>query len=205
MNIPNKLTLLRCILTPVFFALLIIPFHALHYAMALLVFIIAALTDYFDGKIARKRGLVTNLGKFLDPLADKALTTAAFIGFVHIIPSRSLPWALFIILVREFAVTSARLLAAKDGVVVAASFAGKLKTVMQMVSIIYMLVFKQAVLFSSVKTFLLSVNILGRNGRLWCSYFGLALIWISVIATVVSGIQYIWQLRHYFKEESTEK
>ncbi|MBQ7089358.1 MAG: CDP-diacylglycerol--glycerol-3-phosphate 3-phosphatidyltransferase [Clostridia bacterium] len=194
MNLPNKLTLVRCILTPIFMACLIIDFP-LHYGVALLVFVAASLTDYFDGKIARRRNLVTNLGKFLDPLADKALTTAAFIGFVHMLNSRSLPWALFIILAREFAVTSVRLLAAKDGVVVAASFAGKLKTVMQMVSIIYMLAFRQAVRFAAVRGFL------GDAGIRWGSHIGMAFIWISVIATVVSGIQYIWELRHYFKEE----
>ena len=194
MNVPNKLTLARCILTPIFLACVVIDFP-FHYAVALLVFIVASLTDYFDGRIARKRGLVTNLGKFLDPLADKALTTAAFIGFVHMFSSRSLPWALFIILIREFAVTSVRLLAAKDGVVVAASFAGKLKTVMQMVAIIYMLAFRQAVRISAVRAF-----IGGNTGVMWGSRIGMALIWICVLATVISGIQYIWNLRHYFKE-----
>ena len=194
MNLPNKLTLLRCILTPVFLACVIVEFP-FHYGAALLVFIIASLTDYFDGQIARKRKLITNLGKFLDPLADKALTTAAFIGFVHMFSSRSLPWALFIILAREFAVTSVRLLAAKDGVVVAASFSGKLKTVMQMVSIIYMLAFRQAVRINVVRDF-----IGGNTGVMWGSRIGLVLIWVSVIATVVSGIQYIWQFKHYFKE-----
>ena len=197
MNIPNKLTLIRCILTPIFLACLIINFP-LHYGVALIVFIVASLTDYFDGKIARKKGLVTNLGKFLDPLADKALTTAAFIGFVHLFNSTTLPWALFLILAREFAVTSVRLLAAKDGVVVAASFAGKMKTVMQMVAIIYMLTFRQAIRFAVVRRFI------GNAGVLWGSRLGMAFIWISVIATIVSGIQYIWQLRGYFKEEKAE-
>lgn len=195
MNLPNKLTLLRCILTPFFLACVVIDFP-FHYAVALLIFVVASLTDYFDGKIARKYNLITNLGKFMDPLADKALTTAAFIGFVQMIPSRSLPWALFIILIREFAVTSVRLLAAKDGVVVAASFSGKLKTVMQMVSIIYMLAFRQAIRIAAVR------SAIGTEGVLWGSRIGLAFIWISVIATVVSGIQYVWELRHYFKEEN---
>ena len=191
MNLPNKLTLARCVMTPVFLALLLFQFPY-HYAAALLVFIIASLTDLADGKIARSRGLVTNLGKFLDPLADKALTTAAFIGFLAVLPRRSLPWAVFLILAREFAVTSVRLLAAKDGVVVAASFAGKMKTVMQMVSIIYMLAFLQA------KNFPVLNEIPGFVK--WGGYFGMLLIWISVIATVVSGIQYVWELRKYFKE-----
>ncbi len=190
MNLPNKLTLVRCILTPLFLACVVIDFP-LHYGVALLVFIAASLTDYFDGQIARKRNLVTNLGKFLDPLADKALTTAAFIGFVHLFKSSTLPWALFLILAREFAVTSVRLLAAKDGVVVAASFAGKLKTVMQMVSIIYMLAVLQLVDILPYR--------MDRLGDVLIAV-GVVFIWVSVIATVVSGIQYVWALRHYFKE-----
>ena len=191
MNLPNKLTLARCIMTPVFLALMLIDFP-FHYAAALAVFIIASLTDYFDGKIARSQNLITNLGKFLDPLADKALTTAAYIGFIQVVYSRSIPWAVFLILAREFAVTSVRLMAAKDGVVVAASFAGKLKTVMQMVSIIYMLAFLQAMRIPFLHDFP------GLNQ--WGGYFGMLLIWIATVATVISGIQYVWQLRHYFKE-----
>jgi CDP-diacylglycerol--glycerol-3-phosphate 3-phosphatidyltransferase len=191
MNLPNKLTLVRCILTPVFLALMLIDFP-FHYAAALLVFAAASLTDYFDGKIARSQNLVTNLGKFLDPLADKALTTAAFLGFLAVLGGDHLCWALFLILAREFAVTSVRLLAAKDGVVVAASFAGKLKTVMQMVSIIYMLTLLQVLDIP----FLAVIPGLAK----WGGYFGMLCIWISVIATVVSGIQYVWELRKYFKE-----
>ncbi len=188
MNVPNKLSLLRCALTPVFMACMLIRFPY-HYAAALLVFILASLTDMWDGQIARKQGLVTNLGKFLDPLADKALTTAAFICFVEIINSRSMPWALMLILTREFMVTSVRLLAAKDGVVVAASFAGKLKTVMQMVSIIYMIALLQ------LDKIITNVAIIR-----WSYRVGMVFIWVATIATVVSGIQYVWALRHYFKE-----
>ena len=190
MNVPNKLSLLRCALTPVFMACMLFRFPY-HYAVALVVFIVASLTDLWDGRIARKTGQITNFGKFLDPLADKALTTAAFISFVEIIDSRTLPWALMLILVREFMVTSVRLLAAKDGVVVAASFAGKLKTVMQMVSIIYMIVLLQSISLFRIPAV-----------TIWGSRLGMVLIWISVVATVVSGIQYVWQLRHYFKENT---
>ena len=192
MNLPNKLSLLRCALTPVFMACMLIRFPY-HYAVALAVFIFASLTDMWDGRIARKQGLITNLGKFLDPLADKALTTAAFICFVEIISSRSMPWALMLILTREFMVTSVRLLAAKDGVVVAASFAGKLKTVMQMISIIYMIA-------------LLQLDKLITNTAVirWSYRAGMVMIWVTVLATVVSGIQYVWALRHYFKEETTD-
>ena len=189
MNLPNKLTVFRLILTPVFMGLMMFKFPY-HYAAALAVFILASLTDMWDGRIARKQGLITNLGKFLDPLADKALTTAAFICFASINHSRTMPWALMLMLTREFMVTSVRLLAAKDGVVVAASFAGKLKTVMQMVSIIYMIALMQ---FNQSVTHMPQVT-------LYLYRFGMILIWIATAATVISGIQYVWALRHYFKE-----
>ena len=191
MNLPNKLTLARCVMTPIFLALMVIDFPH-HYAAALLVFILASLTDWLDGKIARKNNLVTNLGKFLDPLADKALTTAAYIGLVQVISNRSMAWMLFLVLIREFAVTSVRLMAAKDGVVVAASLAGKLKTVLQMVSIIFSLAYLE------IKRFSFFVEIPGMKNT--CSLVALILLWIGVVATVVSGIQYVWNLRHYFKE-----
>jgi len=191
MNLPNKLTLARFIMTPVFLAMMVIDFPH-HYAAALLVFILASLTDWLDGKIAREKNLVTNMGKFLDPLADKALTTAAYIGLVQVVSNRSLSWMLFLVLVREFAVTSVRLMAAKDGVVVAASFAGKLKTVMQMVSIIF------ALTYLEVKRYSFICDI--PNLKVVCAWATLILLWIGVIATVVSGIQYVWQLRKYFKE-----
>lgn len=190
MNVPNKLSLLRCALAPVFMACMLFRFPY-HYAVALVVFIFASLTDLWDGRIARKTGQITNFGKFLDPLADKALTTAAFICFVEIIDSRTMPWVLMCMLTREFMVTSVRYLAAKDGVVVAASFAGKLKTVMQMVSIIYMVA-------------LLQINQMGLDPVLIRVSFriGMIMIWLTTLATVVSGIQYVWQLRHYFKENT---
>lgn len=190
MNLPNKLTIVRCALTFLFLAVLLIDFP-FHYAVALVIFIAASLTDYFDGKIARRDNLVTNLGKFLDPLADKTLTTAAFLGIMCEMGREPiLCWAVMLILTREFAVTSVRLLAAKDGVVVAASFAGKLKTVMQMVAIIYMLAaFQLCELLSGNWAACLILIIIG-----------IILIWISVIATLVSGFQYVWNLRHYFKE-----
>ena len=192
MNLPNKLTLFRCILTPIFLAVLLVPFP-FHYTAALLLFIVASLTDLFDGRIARSRGLVTNLGKFLDPLADKALTTAAYLGLMAVASVGrweiiSLCWALMLILAREFAVTSVRLLAAKDGVVIAASMAGKVKTVMQMVSIIYMLAAEQVLMLFPQGAWQFCLMLLGH-----------VMIWIAVIATVVSGIQYVWGCRQYFQ------
>lgn len=192
MSLPNKLTLARCILSPVFF-ILMLTFFPYNYLVALVVFVIASLTDCLDGRIARKKGLVTNLGKFLDPLADKMLTTAAFIGFTKVISGRQVALALFLILAREFMVTSVRLLAAKDGVVVAASFFGKLKTVMQMVTIIYILLLLQANqlrnIYTGISAWLPIGNLIGK-----------IFLWATVAVTLISGIQYVWNLRHYFKE-----
>ncbi len=189
MNLPNKLTVLRCVLTPIFLLAMLWEFP-FHYGVALVIFTVASLTDMWDGKIARSRNLVTNLGKFLDPLADKTLTTAAFLGFMTKLGAENLCWAVMLILTREFMVTSVRLLAAKDGVVVAASMAGKLKTVAQMVAIIYTLAAMQVVTLLPYESPL----------RLPLLYIGVALIWVSVILTVISGIQYVWNLRQYFKE-----
>ena len=138
MNLPNKLTILRVILVPIFIAFMTIN-TLWGNIVGLIVFIIASLTDMLDGKIARARNLVSDFGKFADPLADKMLTTAAFLVFMQkdIIGT----WPVFIILVREFAVSGIRLVAAADGTVIAASFWGKFKTVAQMVSIITGIVF----------------------------------------------------------------
>lgn len=190
MNLPNRLTVLRCIMTPVFLFAMLCEFPC-HYLVALVLFIAASLTDMIDGRIARSRNLITNLGKFLDPLADKMLTTAAFLGLMTISGADHLCWAVMIILAREFMVTSVRLLAAKDGVVVAASMAGKTKTVMQMVAIIYMLTLLQfGDWFYDALPMLCNVLLI----------VGYVFIWVSVIATVISGVEYVWQLRHYFKE-----
>ena len=134
MNLPNKLTVVRIVLAPLFLLLSLwqFPFHNL---VAGLVFGAAALTDMFDGKIARARGLITNLGKFLDPLADKMLTTAALLSFMA--TGHLDVWALMVVLTREFMVTSVRLVAAKDGTVIAANIWGKLKTVAQFVAVLF--------------------------------------------------------------------
>ena len=133
MNTANKITILRVILVPIFMILFMMESKASLYA-SLAVFVIASITDAVDGYIARHYNQITAFGKFVDPLADKMLTTAAFLillykGIIN-------PWAVMIILAREFMVTGVRLLAAADGNVIAASFWGKLKTVSQMVAII---------------------------------------------------------------------
>lgn len=195
MNLPNKLTVARIILAPLFllFAVWDFPFH---YAVALVVFIAAALTDMFDGKIARAHGLITNLGKFLDPLADKMLTTAAFLVFM--VTGQMNVWALMIVLTREFMVTSVRLLAAKDGTVIAASIWGKTKTVAQFIAIIYTLT---ALEFSTWQSGILSAFALPDALFSVPLIIGEVFIWISVVLTAASGVEYVWANKHFFKGE----
>ena len=136
MTTANKLTILRVILIPVFLLLMLLDFSG-HLWLALLVFILASITDYLDGHIARKYNQVTAFGKFMDPLADKLLVTAALLVFVQWgqIPG----WAAFVILAREFAVTGLRLVAAADGTVIAAGISGKVKTFSSLICLCLMM------------------------------------------------------------------
>ena len=180
MNLANKLTLLRVALVPVFMAFLLFDSTASQIT-AFMVFVIASLTDMLDGQIARKHNQITTFGKFADPLADKMLTTAAFLIFMQkgIIDS----WAVMIILVREFAVSGVRLAAAGDGNVIAASFFGKFKTVAQMVAII------ATILITNISAIPQSTGYT----------ISAALIWISVVFTVLSGADYLIKNWHLMK------
>lgn len=176
MNIANKLTILRVILVPIFIVLMM-PDTLCTNIAGLIIFIIASLTDLLDGHLARSRNLVTTFGKFADPLADKMLTTAAFLVFMqHGITNL---WPVFIILVREFTVSGIRLIAAADGKVIAASFWGKLKTVTQMVSII-------------TGILLMCINAIPNNVA---NLITAVLVWICVIFTIISGIEYVMKNR----------
>ena len=137
MNLPNKLTMLRILLIPVFMVVLYWGFPGATW-VAVAIFIIASFTDLLDGKIARKYNLVTDFGKFADPLADKMLVTAALLWFVEI--GQMPAWALLIVLVREFAVSGLRMVAADKGRVIAAGWSGKVKTASTMVCIVLMLI-----------------------------------------------------------------
>ena len=143
MNTANKLTMLRVILIPVFLVVLYldVPFHMLY---ALIIFILASVTDFVDGYIARHYNMVTEFGKFMDPLADKMLVMAALVWFVE--SGRFPAWALLIVIVREFAVTGLRLIAVERGRVIAAAWSGKVKTASTMVCICLMLVIVHPVL-----------------------------------------------------------
>jgi len=175
MNLPNKLTVLRVILIP-FFLLFVLLFRIPHHMVfALIVFAAASITDWFDGKIARKHNLVTTFGKFLDPLADKLLVMTALICFTF---ERWIdPVAVVLILAREFMVTGLRLVVASEGVVVAAGIWGKLKTAFTMVALIEK----------------------GSPDFTWGTPIFLVneiLIWIAVVLTVISGAVY---LKGYWK------
>lgn len=189
MNLPNKLTLLRVFLIPFFllFMYIDIPFH---YLLALLIFTAASITDALDGKIARSRNLVTNFGKFLDPLADKVLVISALAVFVEIseINIGAIPF--IIICAREFMVSGLRLLAADSGIVVAAGIWGKLKTAFTMVAI------TASIVWLSV-CYDFSFSIPQSVIEIVDSYIIPALIWISTALTVISGAIYLkgyWHL-----------
>ena len=145
MNLPNKLTVLRIILVPLMVAFLLCDFQY-HFWFAGIVFGVASITDFFDGQIARKQNLITNFGKFADPLADKILVISAFICFVDLHLVSSVP--VIIIVFREFMVTSVRLIAAKSDKVIPANIFGKLKTVSQILAIVVVIFLPSIVLFS---------------------------------------------------------
>ena len=188
MNLPNKLTIARLIMTPFFLAALLIPFPH-HYLVALVIFAAASLTDYIDGNMARKCGLVTDFGKFLDPLADKMLTTAAFLGFIQLGIGVGITWITFVVLIREFLISSLRLVSAGKGNVIAANIWGKLKTVSQMVAVI------AAIGGKYLLTFFEDLN----SNLLVCTVdlITTVLLWISAVLTIVSGVIYVIQNKDF--------
>lgn len=175
MNLPNKLTIFRVILIPFFIVFLLIPITPYDKWIALSIFIVASLTDLLDGKIARKYNLVTNFGKFMDPLADKLLVCSALICLIELekIPS----WMVIVIIAREFIISGFRLVASDNGVVIAASYWGKFKTTFQMVAVCLMIADIAALQMVTV-----------------------IVTWIAVILTVVSLIDYLIKNKDVMKE-----
>ena len=162
MNLPNKLTILRMILIIPFLLVLYLDVpYATYWALG--IFIVASLTDMLDGKIARKRNLITDFGKFMDPLADKMLVTAAMVWFVEI--GQMAGWALLVVLLREFAVSGLRMVASDKGRVIAAGWSGKIKTASTMVCVVLMFLPIPSV-----------VNTI-------C-------VWVIVLTTLYSGVEY---------------
>lgn len=190
MNLPNKLTVARIIMTPLFMAAMLIEFPH-HYLVAVLLFAVAALTDLLDGKIARARGIVTNFGKFLDPLADKMLTTSAFIAFLAKGFGTGIAWVLFIVLFREFMIASLRLVAVSSETkkVIPANIWGKIKTVTQMVAIIFGI----AVLYFNESVLPLLNGILSATNEITAILYIVfdVLLWISTLFAVISGVIYM--------------
>ncbi len=189
MNTPNKLTIGRMIATPVFMATLLIDFPY-HYTVSLILFIAASLTDMIDGKMARKHNLITNFGKFLDPLADKMLTTAAFLGFIAMgNVCWQVTWIVFIVLFREFLISSLRLVTVSSGgKVVAANMWGKSKTVTQMLGIIF-------ALFAYV-----IMEDFGIQNEVLTTAFYVAnsvILWVSAALCVISGVIYLAACKEY--------
>ncbi len=176
MNLPNKLTLFRVILIPFFIVFLLVPITPYDKWIALAIFIVASLTDLLDGKIARKYNLVTNFGKFMDPLADKLLVCSALICLIelHKIPA----WMVILIIAREFIISGFRLVASDNGVVIAASYWGKFKTTFQMVAV--------CLLIADIQALSLVTEIV---------------LWIAVILTVVSLIDYLIKNKEVMKEK----
>lgn len=170
MNLPNKLTIFRVIMIPVFLVVLLSGLVAPNWNryFALIIFIAASLTDALDGHIARKYNMVTTFGKFMDPLADKLLVAAAMIAMVGLgdLPS----WVVIIIISREFIITGFRLIAVEKGIVIAAGIWGKIKTVTQMIMIIYLLLGLTGFIFQAIGTFLIGA---------------------ATIFTIISGVDYI--------------
>lgn len=188
MNLPNKLTVIRMIMTPFFLIALLLEFPY-HYLVSLVIFSVASFTDYLDGNIARKQGIVTSFGKFLDPIADKMLTTSAFLGFMMLNIGYGIVWITFIVLLREFLVASVRMVAVSSGgKVIAANIWGKLKTVSQMVAIIFALTAKQAI------ELLVQFNVRAETMQIIVPILNIStdvLLWISAVLCVISGVIYL--------------
>ena len=179
MNLPNKLTIMRVLLIPFFVFFMLVPIVPYSNYIAVAIFVIASLTDLADGKIARKYNLVTNFGKFMDPLADKLLVCSALICLVA--TEQLAAWMVIVIISREFIISGFRLVASDNGVVIAASYWGKFKTTFQMLMII--------------------VLILNFPGRFF-EILGVILIWVALILTVVSLCDYLIKNKDVLQEQN---
>ena len=190
MNLANKLTMLRIFLVPVFLVFITVKEIPYGSIIATVVFIIASLTDQLDGHIARSRNQITNFGKFMDPLADKLLVTAALVALVEL--KLVAGWAVVVILAREFAVSGLRTLAASDGIVIAASWWGKIKTVTQMIAILLLL------LKVNINTSANAINFINNNSFLnsFFTYVPETIMFIAVLITIISGVDYFVKNKH---------
>jgi len=195
-NVPNKLTISRFLLTVAFLVAIFseVPYHE---SFALLLFSAASLTDYFDGKIARRDKLITNFGILMDPLADKILVCSAFIAFVGRgwMPA----WMVVIIVARELAITGLRLLAASKNVVLAAEGFGKHKTISQIVAIISVLVLMSYLQWGGAGKLIFGFSLFGNQP--WVAEFTRLAIWVAVALTFIAGGLYLWRNRGLYLQD----
>ncbi len=195
MNLPNKLTVSRFALTVVFLGVMFSQFR-FRESVALVLFSAASLTDYFDGKIARRDNLITNFGILMDPLADKILVCSAFIAFVGLGWMQA--WMVVIIVARELAITGLRLLAASKNMVLAAEGYGKHKTISQIVAILAILVFHSYQEWGAVGRAIVGFELAGRP---WIAWFTPLAIWVAVVLTLFSGALYLWRNRQLYLQD----
>ncbi|MFL2923746.1 MAG: CDP-diacylglycerol--glycerol-3-phosphate 3-phosphatidyltransferase [Limisphaerales bacterium] len=195
MNIPNQLTVARFVLTVVFLAVLFsgIPYH---YSLSLILFGIASLTDYLDGKIARRDNLITDFGKLMDPLADKILTGSAFIAFVGL--DLMSAWMVIIIVARELAITGLRLLAASKNIVLAAERFGKHKTISQITAILSVLLMISYPSWGTLGQVVFGWHI---GEQPWIVSFTVLAQWVTVSLTFYSGMVYLWKNREIYLDD----
>jgi CDP-diacylglycerol--glycerol-3-phosphate 3-phosphatidyltransferase len=191
MNLPNKLTVSRLILTAIFLLVMFVEFP-FHITAALVLFVAASLTDLFDGIIARRRNLVTDFGKLMDPLADKVLICSAFIAFIELewMPA----WMVIVIVARELAITGLRLLAASKNIVLAAERQGKNKTISQITAAIALLVTDSHADWGIVGQ-LFAFEIAGHAWAWWVAEISK---WVAVVLTALSGFLYLWKNREVY-------
>ncbi len=187
LNLPNILTISRVVITPFFLVAILAKTLPHRFLIACIIFSVASITDAIDGHLARKNNQITNFGKFLDPIADKVLTTAALIAFMSM--GLCNIWIVMLVLTREFAIASVRMIAAASGVVIPANVWGKIKTVSQMVFTILIMLLGEA--YFIVET---------SNAELFSklpdlSLISNALLWITAVLTVISGAIYLYDSR----------
>ena len=194
MNLPNKLTMLRIILVPFYIFFMLMPVIPHHYLIAFIIFAAASYTDHLDGKIARKHNMITDFGKFADPLADKIMVLAALACFVQLGITNAV--VLIIIISREFMVTAMRLVASGSGKVVAANVWGKAKTVSQIIAVLVILLLQYILELGNMGLVSLG-DISALSGIFYI--IGSVLLWISAILTIISGVIYIVQNFEFIK------
>lgn len=197
MNLPNKLTLSRFVLTVAFLIVMFAEKLPLHETFALLFFSAAGISDFLDGQIARRQNLITNFGILMDPLADKIMVCSAFIAFVGLnwIPA----WMVVIIVARELAITGLRLLAASKNVVLAAEGYGKHKTISQIVAIIAYLVLHSYTEWGKLGTYTFGLHLV--VDRPWVEWFAEVSMWVAVALTFISGWLYLWRNRGLYLQD----